>query len=116
MTVRGGSILLPRRVADNVGQLNWPKCAACARQCDAYGIENETPSMIEIWARCNGVTHGHRVHELKRDSVVIMKGIGWSPNRFTEIIRRLAFFHPLGDRRWTQEAPNPNSVIPRGTG
>lgn len=98
---RGGAIYLPRRVADH-GQMNWPKCARCMRQVDAYGIENETTGHIEIWARCNGITHGKRVHPVIRDSVYIFKGPGWSVNRFTEIVRRQAFFHPEGDRKWLQ--------------
>lgn len=99
---RGGAIILPRRVADH-GQMNWPKCAACGRQVDAYGIENESAGSIEVWARCNGMTQGRRVHPERRDSTHILKGPGWSPNRFTDIVRKLAFFHPLGDRQFRQD-------------
>ena len=96
-------LILPREVAAR-GVANWPKCALCMRGVDAYGLENETDSMIEIWARCDGVAidpstgvqiHGSpRVHEVKKSSVFIKKGPGWSGNRLTDIISRLAFFAP----------------------
>lgn len=82
--------------------MNWPKCALCIRQVDAYGLDNETSGSIEVWARCNGVTQGMRVHPELKDSVLILKGPGWSMNRFCDSIRRMAFFHPEGDRRWKQ--------------
>jgi len=74
------------------------------RAVDAYGLENETDSGIEIWARCDGVAidpssgvqiHGSpRVHETMKSSIFLNKGRGWSRNRLTDIISRLAFFAP----------------------
>lgn len=107
----GGSLLLPRKVA-RAGALNWPKCAICCRAVDAYGIENETDASIEIWARCTGIrvdpdsgqaVHGSfKRHETKQSSTVIFKGIGWSRHRFTDIVSRLTFFDPQGERRFRQ--------------
>lgn len=101
-----GALLLPRKVADH-GTASWPKCAICLRNVDAYGIENETDASIEIWARCDGVridpktgkTIGFavRMHEPMKSSVTILKGPGWSPQRFTDIVRRQAFFAPAGE-------------------
>ena len=105
-----GGIILPRAIADH-GQVNWPKCARCMRAVDAYGIENETPGSIEIWAECRGVridpktgqsVWGGKTHPTMRSSMWLMKGPGWSPNRFTDIVRRLAFFHAEGDRQFLQ--------------
>jgi hypothetical protein len=106
-----GAILLSRHVADH-GQMNWPKCAHCGRQVDAYGIENETAGHIEIWARCSGITQGRRVHQVKRDSVFFLKGATWSPNTFTDWVRRQAFFHHNGDRHW-QQMPTVHGARPR---
>ena len=106
-----GAVILPRRVADR-GQLLWPKCARCMRAVDAYGIENETDASIEIWVRCDGMridprtgqaVHGAmRRHASMRSSVTILKGVGWSPQRFTEIVSKTALFHPEGDRVFLQ--------------
>lgn len=116
-----GSLLLPRPLADR-GAANWPKCALCLRAVDRYGIENETARSIEIWAECSGVridpatgtvawildAHGRPVsapkkHETMRSSVTIAKTAGWSMNRFVDIVRRLAFFAPEGERKWVQD-------------
>lgn len=106
-----GSLLLPRQVADH-GQANWPKCALCLRAVDAYGLENDTPAKVEIWARCTGVridprTGGAlagapRVHDTMQSSVTIRKGPGWSENRQLDTIRRMAFFARDGERGWAQ--------------
>lgn len=105
-----GSLLLPRKQAGNI---NWPRCARCRRIVDAYGIENETAGHIEIWARCDGIFRDPdtdlalpfqpRVHPQMKGSVTIMKGPGWTPQRFTDIIARQAFFAPDGDRQWRQD-------------
>jgi hypothetical protein len=83
------------------------------RSVDAYGYENETDAAIEVWAVCNGVridpqsgsaVHGApKVHETKKDSVVIRKGPGWSHQRLTDLLERLAFFDPQGERDWKQD-------------
>jgi threonine synthase len=83
------------------------------RAVDAYGLENETDSKIELWARCDGVridpstgtvVHGApKVHETRKDSMVIMKTPDWSQNRLADIISRSAFFAPDGDRKWEQD-------------
>lgn len=101
-----GALLLPRAVADR-GTMNWPKCALCMRAVDAHGIANENAASIEIWARCDGVridpktgkTVGFapRVHPPMKSSVTLLKGSGWSPQRFTDILRRQAFFAPAGE-------------------
>lgn len=86
----------------DAGTANWPKCAKCMRAVDAYGLENDTAASIEVWARCDGIAIDPRsgdavagkvrVHAPLKSSTVITKGIGWSGQRFTDIIRRLAFF------------------------
>lgn len=113
-----GSILLPRKQA---GQLNWPRCARCRRIVDAYGIANENGGSIEIWAQCTGVLQDPatglampfqpRRHPPMKGSVVILKGPGWSPQRFTDIVARQAFFDETGgDRQWRQD------ITPEGVG
>lgn len=106
-----GAILLARPVADRAAA-SWPKCMRCMRNVDAYGFESETPTKVEVWARCGGVRidpqtglampYAPKVHELLKSSVTIRKGPGWTDQRFTDIIRRLAFFAPDGDRQWEQ--------------
>jgi hypothetical protein len=98
-----GGLILPRSVA-NRGVSNWPKCARCGRDVDAYGLENETDHHIEVWARCDGILRDPRtgdavwemtrMHEPMKTSVTVNKGSGWSHNRLTDIISRLAFFAP----------------------
>jgi hypothetical protein len=52
----GGALLLPRETADrDIGAASWPKCARCRRAVDAYGIQNENSTSIEIWAECRGI-------------------------------------------------------------
>lgn len=112
MTSPRGSLLMPRPLADR-GVANWPKCALCLRAVDRYGIENETPKHIEIWAECTGVRidpatgrglfGAAKKHDTLRSSVTIAKTMGWSENRFTDILRRLAFFAPEGERKWVQD-------------
>jgi hypothetical protein len=120
---RGGSILLPRHVADrDRGEANWPKCIRCRRAVDAYGIENETASHIELWARCDGIArdpqtgaaiHGaEKRHGTLRDSIYIEKGDAWTPARFTDIVRRQAFFAPDGDREWEASFSTGDGVKP----
>jgi hypothetical protein len=47
--------------------------------------------------------HGSpKVHETRKDSVTVRKGPGWSDQRLTDIISRLAFFDPQGERDWQQ--------------
>lgn len=108
-----GALLLPRKAADH-GTTNWPKCVLCMRSVDAYGIENETDASIEIWARCDGVRidpktgrtvlNAPRKHMTMKSGVIILKGVGWSAQRFTDIVRRQAFFAPAGEgeRRFQQ--------------
>ena len=106
-----GASLITRAMADH-GTINWPKCALCMKSVDAYGIENETPFSIEIWARCDGfridpqtgqaVTLGVRRHAEMKSSATIMKKPGYTNQRLTDIIRRLAFFDPQGDRQFNQ--------------
>jgi hypothetical protein len=114
----GGALILPRPVAAR-GQVLWPKCARCMRAVDAYGIEEETKGHIEIWARCGGTridpaTGGAvfgflaRNHPTMKSSTTILKGPGWSPQRFADIVSRLAFFGPEGDRQFVQ------NVTPEG--
>lgn len=109
----GGALLLPRETADrDIGAASWPKCARCRRAVDAYGIANETDAQIEIWARCDGIRRDPktgqavwpetRQHYEMKSSVWILKGPGWSPHRFTDIVRRTSFFSPDGDRQFTQ--------------
>ena len=105
----GSALVVPRAQA---GTSNWPKCTRCKRAVDAYGIENETDRYVEIWARCDGIyrdprsgqaVHGHgRKHESMKSSVRIGKGPGWSNQRFTDIVSRMAFFAPDGDRDFRQ--------------
>lgn len=113
-----GSLLLPRQRA---GGLNWPRCARCARVVDAYGIETETAGSIEIWARCDGILRdpktglavglAARLHYPMKGSVTILKGPGWSRQRFTDIVSRQAFFAlDGGDRQWRQD------LTPEGVG
>jgi hypothetical protein len=74
------------------------------RALDAYGIEEETDHYIEVWGRCDGqrldprtglaVFGAPRVHEPRKTSMTVAKGIGYSPNRFADIVSRLAFFAP----------------------
>lgn len=83
---------------------SWPYCHRCGRSVDAYGLENDTPHAIELWARCSGVmldpeTGGQvfgtpRRHEEMKSSVTIIKGAGWSDNRLRDIIARTGFFAP----------------------
>ena len=104
-----GSLLLPRHKA---GQINWPRCARCKRIVDAYGVENESDTHVEIWAKCSGIAQdpdtglslpfATRKHHEMKSSVVIMKGPGWSAQRLTDIISRQAFFAIDGDRAWAQ--------------
>jgi hypothetical protein len=109
----GGALLLPRETADrDIGAASWPKCARCRRAVDAYGIQNENSTSIEIWAECRGIRLDpatgtavwpeQRIHYPMKSSVWILKGPGWSPQRFTDIVRRQAFFSPDGDRQYTQ--------------
>ena len=109
-----GGILIPREMADR-GTVNWPKCAKCMRAVDAYGIENETEHLLELWCKCSGSvldpTTGQRVfgtptmHEPRKSSFTIVKTTGWSDNRFTDIVRRIAMFSDDGQsegREFTQ--------------
>jgi len=109
-----GGILVPREMADR-GTVNWPKCAKCMRAVDAYGIENETEQLLEIWCKCGGEvldpTTGQRafgaptIHEPRKSSFIIKKTVGWSENRFTDIVRRIAMFSDSGEsegREFTQ--------------
>jgi len=74
------------------------------RAVDAYGLENDTDRKIEVWARCDGIlrdpttgqqVHGaERQHEPMKSSVTIVKNVGWSLQRLTDIIARTAFFAP----------------------
>lgn len=118
----GGAIVLPRAVAAK-GVMLWPKCARCGRAVDAYGIENETDGSIEVWARCGGTridpSSGLAVfgfsaknHPTMKSSTVILKGPGWSPQRFTDIVSRLSFFAPEGDRQFRQDV-TPEGVARR---
>lgn len=113
-----GSLLLPRSQA---GNLNWPRCARCRRVVDAYGIANENSGSIEIWARCDGILRDPKTdqavgfalrrHPEMKGSVTILKGPGWSPNRFADIVSRQAFFaEDGGTREWRQ------SLTPEGIG
>lgn len=109
----GGSLLLPRKLARKSGGASWPKCMRCRRSVDAYGIQNETDAMVEVWARCDGILLDpktgtavwpeQRRHPSMKSSVWIMKGPGWSPNRFVDIVSRQAFFSPDGDRQFKQD-------------
>lgn len=84
--------------------MNWPKCAICGRALDAYGLEAENATHVEIWGRCSGIrldpdsgraVHGsERIHPEMKSSLTVVKGPGWSENRATDIISRLAFFAP----------------------
>lgn len=93
-----GSVILPRQVAG--GATNWPKCMLCKVPVSAYGMENDTDYEVEIWARCDGlqqsVVTGEwvQVHPMMKSSCTIEKRAGWSANRMTDIIPRLAFFAP----------------------
>jgi hypothetical protein len=93
-----GSIILPRQVAGGV--TNWPKCMLCKVPVSAYGLENDTDYQVEIWARCDGLQQSIvtgewcQVHPVLKSSCVIEKQRGWSQNRLTDIIPRLAFFAP----------------------
>jgi hypothetical protein len=118
-----GSLLLPRSVADrDRGEANWPKCMLCRRAVDAYGIENETRTHLELWVRCDGIrrdpqtgaaVHGApKVHESRKGSIRIEKGIAWSPARFTDIVRRQAFFAPDGERDWQSSFATDAGVKP----
>jgi hypothetical protein len=74
------------------------------RALDAYGIEKDNAYEFEVWGRCGGVrldprtgmaVHGApRVHPEMKSSLTVVKGPGWSENRLTDIISRLAFFAP----------------------
>jgi hypothetical protein len=74
----------------------------CRRAVDAYGISYETATMVEIWARCDGIrrdpdtgaaVHGAPVfHGTLWDGVQIPKTVDWSHNRFIDAVRRLGFF------------------------
>lgn len=108
-----GALILPRKEADrDVGAALWPKCARCRRAVDAHGVMNENSSSIEIWARCDGIRVDPktgqavwpfgRVHPRMTSSTHILKGPGWSVNRFSDIVSRLSFFSPDGDRQFTQ--------------
>jgi hypothetical protein len=97
------------------------------RTVDAYGLENDTPRALEIWARCDGVLKDPnsgdavfgavRVHEPLKSSVVISKGIGWSDNRLTDIVRGLAFFAPteVSEGREFQQTISRDGVKKRDT-
>lgn len=106
-----GAVLLPRK---QTGAINWPRCARCRRIVDAYGIANENSGSIEIWARCTGILQdprtgqavhlAARIHPVMQGSVTILKGPGWSPARFTDIVARQAFFAVDGGaREWRQD-------------
>ena len=114
--------MLPRAVADR-GQMNWPKCAICGRAVDAYGLEEDAILYVEIWAECSGiridpstgvaVAGAPKVHEKRRGSVkIIKKGhLDLSGGRFTDMVRRLAFFgHEDSERNWDQHLTSPNSI------
>lgn len=98
-----GGLLLPRSTARH-GLMNWPKCAICMRAVDAYRLVRDTDTEVEIEARCDGVridpssglaVHGSAMmHPSMKSSITINKGAGWSANRFTDIVSRLAFFAP----------------------
>lgn len=96
-----GGLILPRSVTRQ-GSSNWPKCAICMQAVDAYGLETDTPTQVEIWARCNGQAVDpatgapieSRVHPPLQSSMTVNKGPDWSPNRFSDIVSRLAFFAP----------------------
>jgi hypothetical protein len=128
-----GALILPRQVADrDRGAALWPKCARCRRAVDAYGVMNENASSIEIWARCDGVridpksggslwdlvrgrpSASLREHPPLKSSSHILKGPGWSVNRFADIVSRLSFFSPDGDRQFTQNL-TPEGVARRWT-
>ena len=117
-----GASLLPRHVADR-GQINWPKCALCQRAVDAYGLEDDAILYVEIWAECSGiridpasgaaVAGAPKMHEKRRGSVKIIKkgGLDISSGRFTDLVRRLAFFEPeLAERNWDQHLTSPNTI------
>lgn len=93
-----GSVILPRQQAGGV--TNWPKCMLCKVPVSAYGLENDTDYEVEIWARCDGLQQSivtgewHQVHPMLKSSCTIIKKAGWSPNRLTDIVARLAFFAP----------------------
>jgi hypothetical protein len=117
-----GATMIPRQVADR-GHMNWPKCALCGRAVDAYGIEDDANLYVEIWAKCSGVridpqsglaVHGApKVHEERRGSIKIQK---WShldinSGRFTDLVRRLAFFQPeFAERNFKQGLTNPDTI------
>src|ERR1700733_13159210 len=96
-----GALILPRSVR-NHGVMNWPKCVKCMRALDAYGVEDENDKHIIVWGKCAGVKidpasgnilAGHeRVHPPLKSSITLVKTPGWSENRFTDIISRMAFF------------------------
>jgi hypothetical protein len=117
-----GAHLLPRQVADR-GQLNWPKCALCGRAVDAYGIEEDAVLYVEIWAECTGIRlhpdtgaalpGATKVHDKRRGSIKVLKAghLDISNPRFTDMVRRLAFFAPeLAERNFDQGLTNPDTI------
>lgn len=106
-----GAVLLPRKQA---GAINWPRCARCRRIVDAYGKENETPGHVEIWASCSGILQDpktgqavfgtYRKHPPMKGSILLLKGPGWSDQRFTDAVARMSFFaEDGGTREWRQD-------------
>lgn len=108
---KAGALIVPGHKASK-SYANWPRCAICQKAVHRYGIEEETAKYVEVWAECMGilidpdtgraVANMPRKHETKRSSARIEKGIGWSPNRFTDLVARLEFFTDSGNRNFLQ--------------
>jgi hypothetical protein len=90
----------------------------CKVPVSAYGLENDTDYEVEIWARCDGlqqsVVTGEwvQVHQTMKSSCTIIKKVGWSGNRLTDIVARLAFFAPdaLSEGRDFEQTLTPEGV------
>lgn len=110
----GGSLLLPRLTAHGIAA--WPKCLACRRNVDAYGIGEETPKYVEYWVRCDGIAspEGGAHIRSERAGIRIDKARwpgGWTRNSSAAVLARLAL-RPGKFAKWSLVVGDGNTVRP----
>lgn len=110
----GGSLLLPRESGST--QASWPLCLVCKRTVDAYGLGEQTPKYIELWARCDGIggiyggKHARSYRAGIRIDLTRYPG-GLTQNVLVDILRRLAL-RPDKFAKWSLEMRNADMVRP----
>jgi hypothetical protein len=112
-----GAVILPRQRSGK-GLQNWPKCMLCNTCIQVHSFDSNDfltdPNVRKtaLRVKCYGIpidpTSGMaqfgfaQIHPVKEDFIVLEKGPGFTMNRLRDILPRLGFFGPLGDRKWQQ--------------